>query len=133
MTWQRSLLLDILAYGKHYLEEKESSLKAAQESAYRKAINEILVANSLRLIRFKVSSIEMKAKGSLKIHTSEERVAIVLAVEDGVMEIVDISPKVYNLICNDFSSLVMFVGHLPITEEYKLNINKYDFMLKKEN
>ena len=91
------------------------------------------MANSLRLIRFKVSSIEMKAKGSLKIHTSEERVAIVLAVEDGVMEIVDISPKVYNLICNEFSSLVTFVGHLPITEEYKLNINKYDLMLKKEN
>ena len=133
MTWQRSLLLDILAYGKHYLEEKEGSLKTTQEEAYRKAINELLVANPLRLIRFKASSIEMKAKGSLKIHTSEERVAIVLAVEDGVMKIVDISPKVYNLICNEFSSLVTFVGHLPITEEYKLNINKYDLMLKKEN
>lgn len=133
MTWQRSLLLDILAYGKHYLEEKEGSLKTTQEEAYRNAINEILVANPIRLIRFKSSSLEMKSKGALKIHTSEERFAIVLAVEGSVMKIVDISQKVYNLICTDFSSLVTFVGHLPITEEYKLNINKYDLMLKKEN
>jgi hypothetical protein len=75
----------------------------------------------------------MKSKGTLKIHNSEERFAIVLAVEGSVMKIVDISQKVYNLICTDFSSLVTFVGHLPITEEYKLNINKYDLMLKKEN
>lgn len=133
MTWQRSLLLDILAYGKHYLEEKEGSLKTTQEEAYRNAINELLVANPIRLIRFKSSSLEMKSKGALKIHTSEERFAIVLAVEGSVMKIVDISQKVYNHICTDFSSLVTFVGHLPITEEYKLNINKYDLMLKKEN
>ena len=133
MTWQRSLLLDILAYGKHYLEEKEGSLKTTQEEAYRNAINEILVANPIRLIRFKSSSLEMKSKGALKIHTSEERFAIVLAVEGSVMKIVDIAPKVYDLICTEFSSLVTFVGHLPITEEYKLNINKYDLMLKKEN
>lgn len=133
MTWQGSLLLDILAYGKHYLEEKESSLKEAQEEAYRKAINELVLANPLRLIRFKSSSLEMKSNGALKIHTSEERFAIVLAVEGSVMKIVDISQKVYNLIYTDFSSLVTFVGHLPITEEYKLNINKYDLMLKKEN
>ena len=133
MTWQRSLLLDILAYGKHYLEEKEGSLKTTQEEAYRNAINEILAANPIRLIRFKSSSLEMKSKGAIKIHTSEERFAIVLAVEGSVMKIVDISQKVYNLICTDFSSLVTFVGHLPITEEYKLNINKYDLMLKKEN
>lgn len=133
MTWQRSLLLDILAYGMHYLEEKEGSLKTTQEEAYRNAINELLVANPIRLIRFKSSSLEMKSKGALKIHTSEERFAIVLAVEGSVMKIVDISQKVYNHICTDFRSLVTFVGHLPITEEYKLNINKYDLMLKKEN
>ena len=118
MTWQRSLLLDILAYGKHYLEDKESSLKAAQEAAYRKAINEILVANSLRLIRFKVSSIEMKAKGSLKIHTSEERVAIVLAVEDGSVDTDELEIELIGL-CTDIcvvSNALLLKASFPETK-----------------
>ena len=133
MTWQRLLLLDILAYGKKYLSEKENALKIAQEDAYRKAIDELLSINPLRLIRFKVTTIELNSKGAIKLHKPDEHIGIVIAVNDSTMEIATVTQSVYNQICDDFKSLVTFNGHLTITEQYKLTINKYDLMLKKEN
>ena len=133
MTWQRLLLLDILAYGKKYLSEKENALKIAQEDAYRKAIDELLSINPLRLIRFKVTTIELNSKGAIKLHKPDEHIGIVIAVNDSTMEITTVTQSVYNQICDDFKSLVTFIGHLTITEQYKLSINKYDLMLKKEN
>lgn len=133
MTWQRLLLLDILAYGKKYLGEKENALKLAQEDAYRKAINEILSVNPLRLVKLKVTKIEMYSKGGIKLHMTDELIGIVLAVNGGTMEVATVTETVYKQIHDDFKSLVTFVGHLTITEQYKLSINKYDLMLKKEN
>ena len=126
MTWQRLLLLDILAYGKKYLGEKENALKLAQEDAYRKAINEILSVNPLRLVKLKVTKIEMNSKGGIKLHMTDELIGIVLAVNDGTMEVATVTETVYKQIHDDFKSLVTFVGHLTITEQYKLFINKYD-------
>lgn len=133
MTWQRLLLLDILAYGKKYLGEKENALKLAQEDAYRKAINEILSVNPLRLVKIKVTKIEMNSKGGIKLHMTDELIGIVLAVNGGTMEVATVTETVYKQIHDDFKSLVTFVGHLTITEQYKLFINKYDLILKKEN
>lgn len=133
MTWQRLLLLDILAYGKKYLGEKENALKLAQEDAYRKAINEILSVNPLRLVKLKVTKIEMNSKGGIKLHMTDELIGIVLAVNDGTMEVATVTETVYKQIHDDFKSLVTFVGHLTITEQYKLFINKYDLIMKKEN
>ena len=133
MTWQRLLLLDILAYGKKYLGEKENALKLAQEDAYRKAINEILSVNPLRLVKLKVTKIEMNSKGGIKLHMTDELIGIVLAVNGGTMEVATVTETVYKQIHDDFKSLVTFVGHLTITEQYKLFINKYDLILKKEN
>ena len=115
------------------MSEKENALRIAQEDAYRKAINELLSINPIRLIRFKVATVEMNAKGSIKLHKADEHIGIVNSVNEGTMEIVPVTQAVYNLIRDDFKSLVTFTGHLTITEQYKLSINKYDLMLKKEN
>jgi hypothetical protein len=120
MTWQRLLLLDILAYGKKYLGEKENALKLAQEDAYRKAINEILSVNPLRLVKLKVTKIEMNSKGGIKLHMTDELIGIVLAVNGGTMEVATVTETVYKQIHDDFKSLVTFVGHLTITEQYKM-------------
>lgn len=132
-NWRSNWLLDILAYGKKYLYEKENALKAVQEEAYRKAINGILSENPFILIKFKVTSLEMCSKGTIKFHKNDECVGIVLAVNNGLIDFVTVPQSVYSQICDNFNSLVTFIGNLAITEQYKLSINKYDLTLKKEN
>ena len=133
LTWNKGSLREIFEYGKKYLIEKEKTLKIAQEAAYRNAINELVYTNPLRLIRFKATAVAMNAEGALELQKADERVGIVLGVNEGTIEIATVTQEVYDQIRNDFKSLVTFIGYLKITNQYKLSVNKYDLMLKKEN
>jgi hypothetical protein len=132
LPWKSRILNEILNLARGFVDDTERQLNIEQLKAYRVAILDLLRENPLRLIRYNEYTFSMTEGGVLGASVSEVRHGVLLSTDANVLRVARVTPELYRELSDSFAQLVAFTGYLPVNDEYKLRLNKFDIKLKKE-